>query len=144
MSLLHHAVIYQRPGVVDTILVAAPESVNVQDYLKRSPLHYAAMCPPGTEIYQTLVNAQADDSFADVMGKSPLDYASEPNEALLEEAKAKIEQSLKVKPTSPAPTAEEGKQDTSATEDKSSDQIDKSGEQAQAEIDVPAPATAEK
>ncbi|GFR96300.1 serine/threonine-protein phosphatase 6 regulatory ankyrin repeat subunit B [Elysia marginata] len=112
MSLLHQAVICQRPDIVDTILAVAPDSINSQDYTKRCPLHYAAMCPPGTEIYQTLKNAGANEALKDLTGKSSLDYASEPNTTLLEEMKAKIEQRLRTEAVSPGPAAEGDKPET--------------------------------
>ena len=83
--------------------------------------------------------------FVKKMGKSPLDYAAEPNELLLEEAKAKIEQQLKVKSISPTPAAEEGKPETS--EEKTLDQLDKAeddSEQARTEFEASAPSAEAK
>nr|KAG5709420.1 hypothetical protein BaRGS_029269 [Batillaria attramentaria] len=91
---LQKAVIFQQPELVQYLVEDFPDTVGVKDNLGRTALHYAAGVSDEGAMYKTLQDAGADETVADLMGKTAKDYNEQPGELNVADVKTKVEEML--------------------------------------------------
>ncbi|EEC17234.1 hypothetical protein IscW_ISCW022271 [Ixodes scapularis] len=75
--LLHRAVLFNHPRIVQVILENIPQGQSVDTLLDqhhRTALHYAYGMPDAKEIVKLLMNAGCSEHTLDRIGKEPLDF----------------------------------------------------------------------
>uniref|UniRef100_A0AC34QFB3 Uncharacterized protein n=1 Tax=Panagrolaimus sp. JU765 TaxID=591449 RepID=A0AC34QFB3_9BILA len=80
LTVLHHAVLKEKHEAVEYIAHAFPKYLNIVDQAGRAPVHYAAI--QKNAIYDTLVDAGADNGFADKDGYTAQRYRNNPSHDL--------------------------------------------------------------
>ncbi|XP_041365901.1 uncharacterized protein LOC121380929 [Gigantopelta aegis] len=90
LNALQKAVVFQQTDIVKFILGEFPSAVNLTGIMGRTGLHYAAGCEDDGNLYQLLIEANADENITDVLGKSPRDYLQNPEELSLSKIKETV------------------------------------------------------
>jgi hypothetical protein len=76
-TLLHTAVLYERPEVVRFLIDQFPHLINSRDNLNRTPLHLCVCLKNRHEIWPQLQEAGADPKLVDANNMSVYDYVRE-------------------------------------------------------------------
>ncbi|XP_050526053.1 uncharacterized protein LOC126896914 isoform X2 [Daktulosphaira vitifoliae] len=74
VSVLHKAVYYDFPDIVEWLVKDYPQTVHVKDKTNRIPLHYICSCSEVHRIWDLMLEAGADPNSLDINNKTPLYY----------------------------------------------------------------------